>query len=139
MRIDKAKLVEVRNSLVGLLDRQDIRTTQDLKRFEGQAFPIEGKPYDYVIVERSSSNFGTSVLSMAYVITKTDEGRVGGGVPINVYMNQELGYSKIILKCTSFLEGYMPFIQDAFGNLAQEGTLSGTNLRHVVEVLKRLE
>jgi hypothetical protein len=55
---------------------------------------------------------GTKALTISYV-------QQGLGIPLELKLNLALIYSEVILKMQEVLQGYAPFAQDVFGNLAQ--------------------
>ncbi len=119
MKISREKLREIINDFIGILDREKVEDLGGLEMLSGQAIPIKGKEQEYVIVEYQPSNLGTRAIDASYVIQHRPK-EVGGGVPLSVKINNQLRYSKIIIKTEGKVDGFTLFFVDNFGNLIQE-------------------
>lgn len=127
MRISRERLAEIARTFLGVLDKEKVKDVADLARLAGQAIPIEGREYEYTSVELRPSGLGTMALDASYIIQhKPDE--VGGGIPLCLRINRQLGYSTIIVKTDSEVRGYDVFSEDPFGNKAQMKTLESIDL-----------
>lgn len=75
-------------------------------------------------VEERPSNLDTTTLTYS-IIGKE-------GIPLEVKINEDLGYSKIFFKCSQDLDGYSNFAEDNFGNYPQEKEIDSVD-RDLIE------
>tara|TARA_Y100000310_G_scaffold292107_1_gene320589 strand:+ start:421 stop:837 length:417 start_codon:yes stop_codon:yes gene_type:complete len=137
MRISREKLSEVSKTFIDILDKEGVKTLRDLERLVGQAFPVSGKEQEYLVIIHRPSNLGTRAIDASYVIQHKPK-QVGGGIPLDLKMNQMLNYSQIIIKTDSEIKGYGPFAKDSFDNIIQGRIIDTINWQEVQEEIKKL-
>ena len=84
-----------------------------------------------ISVELRPSNRGTE----AYTVTYAKE---GVGIPLEVKLNESLGYTMVIVKGGFILPSYEPFAYDDFGNIAQAKEIRTVNIPQVRAELEEL-
>jgi len=130
MSITKEYLGRVAESVLRILGNEKITSFPDLDRIMNQKFSIDKKT-DYISVELRPSNLGTTVRTISYIAP-------GHGIPLEVRVNEELKYSRIIVKGDFNLPDYIPFAQDIFGNTAQDKQLGSIDISQIKSELKKL-
>lgn len=113
------------------LEEQRINEVKDLGRLLKKSFDIDGVTKEKISVEMRPSESGTA----AYTIRYTEE-KIG--MPLEVKINKDLDYSKIIVKGTFRLDGYAAWARDPRGNVAQAKTLDSSTISAVNSELKSL-
>ncbi len=109
------------------LERGGVNSFTSLERRLGQSFNVtEGK----IKLEYKFSELGTWTSTAYYMIP-------GRGRPVEIQMNQELEYSKVIVKAKKMLVGYHFCFDDSDGNKTQE-KITKFRWDMVMEELKRL-
>jgi hypothetical protein len=73
------------------------------------------------------SEEGTEAYTISYV-AEGNPGNPNKGVVLDLKINTQLNYSKIILKNQHYLRGYTPFRRDPFYNLIQTKTINSTKI-----------
>jgi len=128
--ITQEKLKEIARSVLNLLERENIDSIGSLFSRLGESFDIKGK--DHIIqIELRPSKSGTEAYTISYINPK-------GGIPIEIRMNSDFNYSKIIVKTKSKLKKYKSFISDYFGNLIQDKTIRRCSISKVKKELEKL-
>ena len=112
MRLSKSDLGEVALNFLETLDRGKILALQDLKTRIGTEIRIGSDGRERIIFGTGASKQSTSALFMDYCSGD-------GGISVEFRFNIELGYSQSIVKCTTEIEGYAPFVIDPFDNIVQ--------------------
>jgi hypothetical protein len=87
-------------------------------------------PETYIEVTKRPSVAGTSALTYSLIVEDYL------GIPIEVKINLELGYSDIYVKAENILPDYYPFFIDPFGNYMQVKTLSTIDKNKIKEKLR---
>ena len=131
MEITLPKLRENIRNLVSILDRERISSLKDLTERLDRIFPIEDGKEACVGIELRPSNGGT----MAYTLFYTER---GAGIPIELRVNPNLGYSTLIVKSEKPIPGYELFGRDMYGNLQQQRRLQTTDFPTVRKELESL-
>jgi len=131
MSINKEYLGRITKNVLKILDNEKITSLSDLDRLMNQTFLVDENTKEQVLVESRPSNLGTTTR----VITYAAQGR---GIPLEVRVNEELKYSKIIVKGDFNLPEYRPFYQDIFDNTAQDKELNFTDISKIKAELTKL-
>jgi len=131
MSINKEYLGRITKNVLKILDNEKITSLSDLDRLMNQTFLVDENTKEQVLVESRPSNLGTT----ARVITYAAQGR---GISLEVRVNEELKYSKIIVKGDFNLPEYRPFYQDIFDNTAQDKELNFTDISKIKAELTKL-
>ena len=112
------------------LEREDISSIGSLFSRLGESFNIKGE--DHIIqIESRPSESGTEAYTISYIIPD-------GGIPIEIRMNPDFNYSKIIVKTKSRLNDYASFISDYFGNIIQNKKMNGCSISGIKRELEKL-
>lgn len=128
--ITQEKLKEIAGSVLDFLERENIDSIGSLFSRLGESFDIKGQ--DHIIqIESRPSESGTEAYTISYIIPD-------GGIPIEIRMNHNFNYSKIIVKTNSRLNGYMSFTSDHFGNIIQNKKIDGYSIPIIKKELEKL-
>lgn len=131
MLIKKGKLSKIINTTLEFMNERKINSIGDLAQYVGQPYhPDPSKKDEFIGVEERPSNHGTTTLSLSYKC----QSRLR---PLDIRINPQLNYSKIIIAFNRTLAGYTPFVQDTSGNTAQEKKLT-TDIKEIKEQLQQL-
>lgn len=131
MEIYSDELREFSRTLLSLLDREGIISTEDLVKKPLATFFLNTDIRDYVEFFIRPSNLGTTAHTVSYI-------RMGRGIPIELRVNKELGYSQIIVKAHELVEGYTIFSLDVYGNFAQNKLIPSIDFSLVIWELEKL-
>lgn len=115
MIITREHLGTIAKSVLEFLDEK-IHSLPDLKRVQGQTFLIDENTKECISIDLRPSTFGTTAYAISYILP-------GMGIPLEVRINEERGYSTIIVKGDFNIPGYEQFGKDSFGNIAQNKRL----------------
>ncbi len=126
--VKKNKLKECTKRLLGFFAEQDIFSFKDLERIVNRSYCFGDESID---VSYRPSEGNSLVIDVSYVIK-------GAGVIIGVKINPELGYTKFIVKAKETVDGYMPFFNDNYGNIAQMKDISFVDIGIVKGELEKL-
>lgn len=131
MKITKTELRKIAGNFLGLLERENLRTTNDLEARLGERFLINEEAQDFVSITLRPSNLSTQAYIISYI-------RSQSGIPVELKVNPILDYTQVILKAQDSLEGYSQFGFDAFGNIQQNKVLTSSNFSLAREELREL-
>ena len=137
MKITRGRLAEICRTFVEVLAIANVSDLKGLEALAGKTFPIAGKENEFLAVEFKPSTYGTKAIDASYTI-QHEEGKIERGIPLNVKVNNSVGYSMIILKAAENIEGYSEFGSDSFGNIAQSQTNRTTDLKEILDKIKKL-
>ena len=128
--ITPEKLGQIARSILDFLKRENINSIESLEKRLGEDFDI--KREDHIIqIELRPSKAGTEAYTISYIAPK-------GGIPIEIRMNTNFNYSKIIVKTESKLNGYTSIIYDSFGNIIQDKTIKNCSISEIEKELENL-
>ena len=128
--ITPEKLKQIARSVLDFLKREDINSIESLEKRLGESFDI--KRGDHIIqIESRPSESGGEAYTIIYIIP-------AGGIPIEIRLNPNLDYSKIIVKTKSGLNDYKPFASDYFGNIIQDKIIKGCSISGIKKELEEL-
>jgi len=128
--ITQEKLKEIAKSVLDFLEKENIDSIGSLFSRLGESFNIKGE--DHIIqIELRPSESGTEAYTISYIAPR-------GGIPIEIRMNPNFNYSKIIIKANSGLDDYKSFDSDYFGNIIQGKTLNKCSIPSIKKELKKL-
>lgn len=96
-----------------------------------QTFLIDENTKEHIQIHLRPSEPGTQAYTITYMIPDR-------GIGLEVKINKELGYSKIIFKGNFTLPDYNPFARDVFGNIAQNKKLDYTDISQIRTELEKL-
>lgn len=128
--ITQEKLKEIAKSVLDLLERESIDSIGSVFSRLGESFKIKGENHRIQIESRSSKS-GTGAHTISYIIP-------GGGIPIEIRLNPDFNYSKIIVKTESKLNGYTFFNSDCFGNILQDKVMGRYSISGIKKELEKL-
>ncbi len=130
MQITHKDLKQIVDNLLNILDKEEISTSDDLAARIGQSFPIDNSE-DFVIISKREPNILTPYESdtISYI-------RPGAGVPLEIKMCKQAGYSLIILKNNDILPGYKVFLEDLQHNNIQYKKINSSKLESVREEIE---
>ena len=139
MKISKTRLREIARNFLAFIDKRKITCTGQLEQLLGERIELERKRPDLIEVSLKPSNNKTQALTISYCIPYRT-GRIEGGIPLEVKINQELNYSLVIIKTDSKVRGYEPFKQDYFKNIMQSKKIESADWQDVrAEIAKLAE
>ena len=128
--ITQGKLKEIAKSVLDFLEKENIDTIGSLFSRLGESFNI--KESDHIIqIESRSSESGSEAYTISYIAPKA-------GIPIEIRMNPNFNYSKIIVKTKPKLIGYIPIISDYFGNFIQHKRIGCCSILEIKKELEKL-
>ena len=130
MSVKKEYLGKIAENVLRVFDSEKIESLSDLDRIMNKRFPIESVK-EQILIELRPSSLGTTVRTVAYMIE-------GGGMPLEIKINEELGYSKMMVKGTFVLPDYRPVANDIFGNTFQNKKLDSIDISQIRYELKKL-
>jgi len=131
MSIKKDYLGKIAENVLKLLDDEKIISFPDLDRIMNQKFSIDENTKEQILIELRPSNSYTTARVISYIV-------LGRGIPLEIRVNEELKYSRIIVKGDFNLPDYIPFAQDIFGNTAQDKQLGSIDISQIKSELKKL-
>jgi hypothetical protein len=137
MKITREKLSEIAGEFLAVLEKEEVKTTRDLESLAGQAIPLVGEN-NYLIVGWRNSNARTMAIDASYIIQHR-KGKVEGGIPLNLRINSQLGYSQVIVKVQENIIGYESFAEDTFGNIVQSRILKTTDFNDARRIVGELK
>jgi len=128
--ITPEKLKQIVGDVLDFLKREDINSIESLEKRLGESFDV--KRGDHIIqIESRPSESGSEAYTISYIIP-------AGGIPIEIRLNPNLNYSKIIIKTKSGLNDYKPFTSDYFGNIIQDKIINGCSIPEIKRELEKL-
>ena len=92
---------------------------------------LDKKTQEQIMTETRPSNIGTKAYILSYVMP-------GRGIVLELKINKELGYSKIIAKGDFNLKDYNQFTSDAFNNIIQSKDMKTTDISYLKSELEKL-
>lgn len=132
--ISKFYLNQAKERILSFLDEREINSASDLDELEGEKFKMNSQGSEMISVEKRPSNFSTESITVNYIDLER-------GIPLEVLINEDLGYSRVITKGRFFLSGYTGFSissRDSFGNRRQENKIPYTGILKIREELENL-
>ncbi|MBI5061244.1 MAG: hypothetical protein HZB67_02940 [Candidatus Aenigmarchaeota archaeon] len=114
MKISKEMFGSIAGDVSHFLEEAKISHPSDLDCIMGQEIYREDDAY--VLIESRPSTVGTTAHIISYI-------KPGAGIPLEIRINERIGYADVIVKGAFRVPGYEPFAQDPFGNTAQEKLL----------------
>ena len=126
-QIDKYSLGRISDNLISFLqDNPGLsKSNPSIKEL------VSSVPLEFIDVSMRDSNLDTQALAIGYIIP-------GIGMPIEVRINRELGYCRIIIKADFNLPAFIPFGMDNFGNIVQGKKDNYRSLKQVINSLQFL-
>ncbi len=131
MSITRMDLGGIVNYLLNFLDENKIASLSDLERIKDTLFSVEKDKIQYIHVQSIPTNSGIRNYTITYNVP-------GKGAPLEVEINKESGYTKIILKGNFPLPEYEPLNQDGFGNIPQNKKLDSVDISQMRLELEKL-
>lgn len=131
MEIQIPETIQIAKDFLKVLEREGIKSTEDLVRKVGQIYNIEKSNPDFIEITNRPSNMNTTTQTISYT-------RPGTGIPLEVKVNIPLAYSQIMLKTKGNIPGYSPFHIDNSGNIRQSKVISSADLRISISELESL-
>jgi len=137
MKITRERLAEICKTFVQVLDLANVSDLKSLEVLAGTTTPIAGKENEYLTINWKPSTYGTRAIDASYVIHHRD-GKIEGGIPLNLKVNPSAGYSMIILKAVEIIAGYSQFDSDTFGNIIQSQTTRSIDLKEILDKIGKI-
>lgn len=132
MLIDRNRLIKIISTSLGIMDEKQLNSLEELEKWEGNRFiPDSKRKHEYLKISKKSLKGETPSLILSYIIE-------GTGIPLEIKINQESNYSRIILKFNGTLVAYSPFMQDIYGNTIQKRVLATIDVQEVKSHLRDL-
>ena len=138
MKITRERLAEISRTFIEVLANANVSDLKSLEALAGKTFSISGKENEYLDVEWKPSTYGTKAIDASYIIHHRD-GKIEGGIPLDVKVNNSAGYSMIILKAAENIKEYSPFGSDSFGNIFQSQTNTTTDLNEILDKIRKIK
>ena len=135
MSVKTNDLKRIVNNFLNLMEKEEVKSMLDYEQPE-KRFPVPDKPNDYISVEfRPSSNTPIPLTNSPTISYHAG----GGGIPLEVRINSNEGYSRIILKTVEgVIPNYSPFAIDIFDNIGQNKIIKSTDVADVKKELKNI-
>jgi len=128
--ITQKKLGQIARNVLDFLEREDINSIKSLEKRLGESFDV--KREDHIIqIELRPSESGSKAYTISYIMPR-------GGIPIEIRMNPDFNYSKIIVKTKPKLTDYIPLIFDYFGNIIQDKSIESCSILEIKKELEKL-
>jgi len=127
--VTKKEISKIAKVVLKFLGDQKIESAQDLDKMLSKTFDFKS-PEGQISVIKRPSNFGTEAYKVSYTTS--------AGIPLEIVMNNEIGYSQVICKGDFILLGYEAFMGDAFGNVAQAKRLDSAAISEIKSELETL-
>jgi len=130
MKIKKEEFKKAVKRFLETLDKEKISDLRDLEKRLNSRLSITPNEKEFITIENRPSEAGTTAYTVSYV-TET-------GIPVEIKVNYSLGYSKIIIKTETEMNGYVPFSMDRFGNIMQTRDLDFADFERTKKELGNL-
>ena len=124
----KEEISEYSRRILNLMDEQGINSRESFEERIG-IYPMNDE--ERIIIELRPSNSGIVTHTISYIDHKN-------GIPIELRVNYELGYSTILLKTDHLSDGFELFGDDAFGNFMQYKKIEETDIPKIRKKLEKL-
>ncbi|MBI2632468.1 hypothetical protein HYW75_05680 [Candidatus Pacearchaeota archaeon] len=131
MEITKKIIRGAAKSLIKFLEKRKIDSANNLDNIVGKSFPLKDSFPDTIEVSIRPSNDRTIAYTISYV-------SLINGVPLEVKINPELNYSRVIVKMKKSLTNYTVFSEDEFSNLRQSKLIKSSDIIEVRDELRYL-
>ena len=129
MKILRETLAQYAKKFLNVLNAEGIRTEDDVQRAIERSFDVAQGEQVWIGL-RPSEEF-TYAYTLSYIVNRV-------GIPIELKLNRELGYTKAIVKVQAQLSGYKPFLEDGFKNIVQQKILRRANVDKIRNELESL-
>src|SRR3990172_5282094 len=129
MKVSFEELQKAAKNVLEICSKERIATASDLEKRMGQTISLDP---DMMTFEMRPSNYRTQAYTLSYTNPE-------GGILVEIKLNPDLGYSRIILKSQDPVKGYSPFSHDRFGNIQQEKMLHSSDLVFCLKELSDLQ
>ena len=123
-------LRKIAKKTLELFDEMEISSYTDIDRVLNHESPIDENTGEHITFQLRPSNFGTQAYTISYITP-------GQGIPLEIKINKEIGYSKVIVKGEFVLSDYRPFAIDGM-HVAREKNFDSTEISILSSELKRL-
>ena len=128
--ISRGQLGTYAHSLLDFLEEKNITQIERLEQMMDAEYAV-GENDEYIHLHQRPSNGGTFTYTISYMVSEV-------GIPIEVKLNSQLGYSQVIVKGDFTLREYEIFARDAFGNKIQNKRVGSTDLSEIREEIRHL-
>ena len=133
MKITPKDIGKFATEFLHVLERENINSSGALeKRIQGGGQEFTINVQESLVIMLRPSQKGTLTCTMSYIVQ-------GVGTPIELKINNELDYTKSIIKSIKIIPEYLEFAKDEFGNMIQITSWEGSELSKSIEHLRKLE
>jgi len=129
MGISLDRLQGIVRNLLGVLEGKGISSVADLESRVGIVIPCGVGFGDYTKILLMPSKRGTRAYTISYIIE-------GEGVPVEIKVNNELGYSTIFVKADRLIPGFSLLGRDALNQIRQSKDLPYADLARLKRELE---
>jgi len=127
--ITKEEVSKIAKIVLKFLDDNKVKSAYDLGDLLAMTFDF-ADPEGQISIITTPSNYDTEAYKVSYTTKE--------GIPLEIVMNSDLGYSQVICKGKFMLPGYEPFAADALGNVVQAKKLNSVGIWQVKAELEEL-
>ncbi len=130
MKISLEELSKIAGNFLYLLEKEGIEKTDDLEKRIGTTIKLE-KSNDFIVITTRPSNYSTLAYTISYHRSEL-------GIPFELKINKQLGYSHVFIKSEEELKDYTTFHFDYYNNYMQNRIFKSSEFSEVKEELKRI-
>ena len=133
MKITPKDIGKFAAEFLHVLERENINSSKLLeKRVQKGREEFTINVQESLVIMLRPSQGATLACTMSYTVQ-------GVGIPIELRINRELGYTKSIIKSIRIIPEYSKFAEDEFDNIIQDTSWEGSELSKSIEHLRKLE
>lgn len=118
------------NSMLNLFKEKKIESLNGIEKIVDQTFPVKTENEKINVLLRHSG-YGTKTLTINYEVA-------GRGIPLEIKINKEIGYSTIVVKGNFHIPKYDEFCRDVFDNIMQIKVLYSLSVSQILQELDDL-
>jgi|SRR3989344_1795984 len=130
MKISLEELSKIAENFLNLMKKEGIEKTDDLEKRIGTTIKLE-KSQDFIVITTRPSNYGTLAHTISYH-------RPDLGIPLELKINNQLGYSQIFIKLEKKLRNYNTFSLDRYNNFMQNKLIKPLHFLEIIEELEKI-
>jgi len=132
MKTTKAMLRINAERFLDKLKEEKVDSIETALKLVDQRIGISETLPDYIDISLTPSNHGTNALKLSYGSSEFE------GNPIELIVNQQLGYRQTVLRCVEPVRGYGFYGADRFGNIHQFRKVDEPGWKEVMHDLEEL-
>ena len=136
-QIGSKLIIDIADRLLGFIERGNISSVLDLEARLNERYDVESHSGEFITIEKNAGGRSSPIPNCwVYTIDYVVEGK---GIPIELRVNANEGYSKVIVKFAGTVETYSTIIRDDYGNIIQAKNVESTDILHLKKELIALK